>query len=68
MRLAGNAACMRGKGRGHRLLVRKHGGNNPLGRPRHGWEDNIKIGLRETGWSAWTGFIWLRTEISDGLL
>ena len=25
------------------------GGNRPLGRPRHKWEDNIKIDLKEVG-------------------
>jgi hypothetical protein len=59
---------MTGKRSGYRLLVGKHGGNNPLGRPRHGWEDNLKMDLRETGWMAWTGFIWLRKETSGGLL
>jgi hypothetical protein len=24
------------------------------------WEDNIKMGLQEVGWLAWTGLIWLR--------
>jgi hypothetical protein len=24
----------------------------PLGRPRHRWVDNIKIGLREIGWDG----------------
>ena len=24
-------------------------GNRPLGRPRHNWEDNIKIDLQEVG-------------------
>jgi hypothetical protein len=24
------------------------------------WEDDIKIGLRELGFGAWTGLIWLR--------
>jgi hypothetical protein len=38
------------KGRGvYRFLVRKPKGKRPLGRPRHRWEDNIKIDLRETG-------------------
>ena len=47
MRWAGHVARM-GEGRGvHRVLVRKHEGNIPLGRPRHRWEDNIKIDLRE---------------------
>ena len=33
-------------GRGvHRVLVGKPEGKGPLGRPRHRWEDNIKMGL-----------------------
>jgi hypothetical protein len=24
----------------------------PLGRPRHKWEDNTKMDLRETGWEG----------------
>jgi hypothetical protein len=31
-----------------------------LGRPRHRWEDNIKMDLQELGLGAWTGLIWLR--------
>jgi hypothetical protein len=40
----------------HRVLVRKPEGKKPLGRPRSGWEDNIKMDLQEvvgvvgTGW------------------
>ena len=38
------------EGRGvHKVLVRKHEGKRPLGRPRRIWEDNIKIDLREMG-------------------
>jgi hypothetical protein len=37
-------------GRGvHRVLVGKPEGKKPLGRPRHRWEDNIKIDLQEMG-------------------
>jgi hypothetical protein len=41
MRWAGHAAhaC--------KILVGKREGKRPLGRPRRGWEDNIKIHLRE---------------------
>jgi hypothetical protein len=46
---AGHVARMR-KGRGvHRVLVRKPEGKRPLGRPRHRWEDNIKMNLQEVG-------------------
>jgi len=37
-----------GEGRGvHRVLVGKPEGKRPLGKPRHRWEDNIKMDLRE---------------------
>jgi len=49
MRWAGHVAHM-GEGRGvHRVLVGKSEGRRPLGRPRHRWEDNIKMGLQEVG-------------------
>ena len=32
----------------HRVLVGKHEGKRPLGRPRHRWED-IKMDLQEAG-------------------
>ena len=31
------------------VLVRKPEGKRPLGRPRHRWEDNIKMDLQEVG-------------------
>ena len=38
------------KGRGaYRILVGKPEGKRSLGRPRHGWEDNIKMDLQEVG-------------------
>ena len=47
MRWAGNIACM-GERRGvHRVLVGKPEGKGPLGKPRHRWEDNIKMDLQE---------------------
>jgi hypothetical protein len=33
----------------YRALVGKPEGRRPLGRPRHIWEDNIKMDLREVG-------------------
>ena len=39
-----------GEGRGvHRVLVGKHEGKRPLGRPRRRWEDNIRMALQEMG-------------------
>jgi hypothetical protein len=31
------------------VLVGKYEGKRPLGRSRHRWEDNIKMGLQEVG-------------------
>jgi hypothetical protein len=33
----------------HRVLVEKPERKRPLGRPRHRWEDNIKMDLQEVG-------------------
>ena len=33
----------------YRVLVGKPEGKTPLGRPRHRWEDNIKMDLQEVG-------------------
>jgi len=49
IRWAGYVARM-GEGRGvHRVLVGKPEVKRPLGRPRHRWEDNITMDLREVG-------------------
>jgi len=57
MRWAGHVARM-GVGRGvYRDLVEKPEGWRPLGRPRHRWEDNIRMDLREVGCGCvWTGW------------
>ena len=61
-------ACM-GKGRGPcRLLVEKPEEEGPLGRPRHRWEDNIKMYLKEVQLGAWTRLTWLRIGKSGRLL
>jgi hypothetical protein len=33
----------------YRVLVGRHEGKRPLGRPSRRWDDNIKLDLRETG-------------------
>jgi len=49
MRWPGHIARM-GEGRGvYKVLVGKRGGKRPLGRPRHRWEDDIKMVLQEVG-------------------
>jgi hypothetical protein len=45
----GHVAYM-GERRGlYRVLVGIPEGKKPLGRPKHGWEDNIKMDLQEVG-------------------
>jgi hypothetical protein len=36
----------------YRALGGKPEGRRPLGRPRHRWEDNIKMDLPEAGWGV----------------
>ena len=36
----------------YRILVGKPEGKRPLGRPRHRWEDNIKMNLQEVGFGG----------------
>jgi hypothetical protein len=44
----GEACSAYGEGRGvYRVLVEKPEGKRPMGRPRHRWEDNIKMDLQE---------------------
>jgi len=57
MRWAGHVARI-GERRGvYRVLVGKPEGRRPLGRPRHRWEDNIKMNLQEVGYGGmdWIG-------------
>ena len=55
----------------YRILVGKYEGKKPLGRPRHRWKDNMKIGLQEVRWGGmdWIdvaqdrrggGLLWMR--------
>jgi hypothetical protein len=41
----------------YRILVGRPEGRRPLGRPRHRWEDNIKMDLEAVGWVM--DWIWL---------
>ena len=47
----GGACSAYGRGRRgvYRILVGKPERRRPLGRPRHRWEDNIKLDLQEVG-------------------
>jgi hypothetical protein len=43
----------------YKVLVGKSEGKRPLGRPRHRWENGIRMNFREIG-LGWIGFDWLR--------
>jgi hypothetical protein len=46
----GGACSTYGEGRVvYRVLVGKSEGKRPLGRPRHRWEDNVRMDLQEVG-------------------
>jgi hypothetical protein len=49
MRWAGHVARMEERIDFYRVLVWRPEGKRPLGRPRHRWEDNIMMDLREIG-------------------
>jgi hypothetical protein len=45
----GHVACMGDRRSAYRVLVGRAEGRRPLWRPRHRWEDNIKMDLQEVG-------------------
>jgi hypothetical protein len=47
MRWADHVARMEEERRVYKVLVGKHEGKRPHGRPRHRWEDRIRMDLRE---------------------
>jgi hypothetical protein len=52
----------------YKVLVGKPEGKRPLGRPRHRWENGVRMDLREIGLGWWIGFDWLRSGTGGGLL
>jgi hypothetical protein len=50
------------------ILFLKPEGKSSLGRPRHKWEDNIEMDVKEISGSVWTGLIWLRIMTCGRLL
>jgi hypothetical protein len=52
----------------YRILVGKPAGKRLPGRPRHRWENNIKMDLREVGSEVLDWTDWLRIVTRGGLL
>jgi hypothetical protein len=48
MRWVGHVACMGEERKVYKVLVGKPKGKRPLGRPRHRWENKIRMDLGET--------------------
>jgi hypothetical protein len=64
MRWAGHVACVGERRGAYRVLLEKPLRKRPLGRPRHGWEDDIKIVLKDI---VWEGVDWIGpTRNRDG--
>jgi hypothetical protein len=55
--MGGHVARIWEKWNAYRLFVGKPEGKRPLGRPRRGWVDNIRMDLGEVGWGGvdWIG-------------
>jgi hypothetical protein len=56
MRWAGHVTCMEEERKVYRISFAKPEVKRPLERPRHRWENGIRIDLGETGWGMWSGF------------
>jgi hypothetical protein len=41
----------------YKIFVRKPEEKRPCGKPRHRWEENVKMSLKETGCEGWIGFM-----------
>ena len=61
-------SCMEEKRNAYEVLVGKPEGRRTLARPRHRWQGDIRIDLKEIRWGAWIGLVWLRIGTNGGLL
>jgi hypothetical protein len=52
LRWTGHVACIGEERNVYKVLMGKSEGKRPLGRPRHRWEDGIRMDLREIGWGV----------------
>jgi len=64
MKWEGQVACMGEMRDSYRILVGRCEENILLGRPRHRWEDNIKLIFQNGDRQAWIGSIWFKISAS----
>jgi hypothetical protein len=50
-----------------RIFVREPERKSPLGRPRHRWDEKIKMDLRELGWGGMEGSCGYSNEVSGSI-
>lgn len=50
-------SCMEENRNACEVLVWKPEEKRTLARPKHRWQDDIRIDLQEIGWGAWIGLI-----------
>jgi hypothetical protein len=43
-------ACVGGRRGAYRVLMGRPEGRQPVGKPRHRWEDNIRMDFQDMGW------------------
>jgi hypothetical protein len=68
MKWAGYVARMEERKGVYRVLMGKPEGKRPLGRPRHRWENNMRMDRQEWAVGSWTGSSWLRIGMGSGHL
>jgi len=66
--MGGACSTYGGENSVYRVLVGKPERKRQRGRPRRGWEDNIKMDLQKVKWGLYTGLVWFRIRTSGGLL
>jgi hypothetical protein len=52
MRWVQHVTCMGQMRNKYKIMVEKPEGKRPFRRPRHRWENNIRMDLTETGWEG----------------
>jgi hypothetical protein len=52
VRQVGHMTCMGEERKVYKVFMGRPKGKRPLGRPKHRWENGIRMDLREIGWEG----------------